>query len=44
MFTNYFFQMLDLKMMFGGLVYISISINIYTTAFHNECQPLIEPN
>lgn len=31
-----------LKIMFGGLVYISVSINIYTTAFQNECQPLIE--
>lgn len=27
-----------------GLVYISISINIYTTAFQNECQALTEPN
>ena len=39
-----FFQKLVLKIMFGGLVYISISINIYTTAFQNECQPLIESN
>lgn len=39
-----FFQKLVLKIMFGGLVYISININIYTTAFQNECQPLIESN
>ena len=44
MFTRCFFQKLVLKIMFGGLVYISININIYTTAFQNKCQPLIESN
>ena len=38
-FTRYFFSQVRF-----GLVYISISINIYTTAFQNECQALTEPN